>query len=264
MVGGKVWAWLVAGITLAVTALIVVAFSGKAAPKEKKTSAMLAGAAPAVQAPLATKPVARPAPRESTLSTYTNAEYGVSFTYPRNYPLDEGPLDEETVENIEGLRSQEQLESEQPGGVLEATIIIPDDSFPNTTFAGGSVQFAVNRYMAGEGCRKLPATRLGDAGGASGTSTIQGVVFAWADSEAGEGDTEFFERDYAGFANGTCYEFFVRVGTVAGDDSARAKPVNQKKIVAQLEKIVGSWRWQAKESSMLDEKGPTKAHGGKR
>jgi hypothetical protein len=166
--------------------------------------------------------------------------------------LDEGPLDQETVENIAGLRSQEELESEQPGGVLAATIIVPDDAYPNTTFAGGSVQFAANRYLAGEGCQELPAERLGDAGGATGTNTIQGVTFAWADTDAGEGDTEFLERDYAGFANGTCYEFFVRVGSEVTGDSDHAKPVNQKKILGQLEKIVISLQLQAKETSMLD------------
>jgi hypothetical protein len=251
------WIWLVVSAALAVGGFIVVAgWSSKAAPKtDRKTVAMLTGAAPVAQAPLAMKPVARPAPRESPLSTYSNPDYGLTFQYPRNYPLDEGPLDEETAENVAGLRNQEELESEQPGGVLAATIIVPDDSFPNTTFAGGSVQFAVNRYLAGEGCRNYPVERLGDSGGSTGSKTIQGVAFAWADSDAGDGDAEFLERDYAGFANGTCYEFFVRVGVENGSDSEHVKPVNQKKVVGQLEKIVGSVQWQAREVSVLEGRG---------
>ena len=132
------------------------------------------------------------------------------------------------TEDMPGLRNQSDLEAEQAGGILVATIAVPSDSFPNTTFAGGSVQFAVNRYLTGEGCRQFPVERLGDAHGATGIKTIAGAPFAWADSEAGEGDTEFVERDYAGFANGTCYEFFVRVGTEGGPDTADAKPANQK------------------------------------
>ena len=31
-------------------------------------------------------------------------------------------------------------------------------------------------------------------------------------ADAGDGSTEYYERDYAGFANDACYEFFVRVG----------------------------------------------------
>jgi hypothetical protein len=246
------WALAVV-LGLAAGTLGAVGCSSKAAARaEKTTNAPLAGVVP--HRALALKPVAKPAPRESAFSTYSNSEYGVNFKYPRNYPLDEGPLDQEAVENIPGLRSQAQLEGEQPGGVLGATIIVPDDSFPNTTFAGGSVQFAVNRYLAGEGCRELPASRLGDANGATGTKIIQGVAFSWADSDAGEGETEFFERDYAGFANGTCYEFFLRVGVESAGDSEQAKPANQKKIVAQLEKIVGSLELRAPETSVLDGK----------
>ncbi len=247
---GKAWIWcVVLGAVSITVGLGVIGHVGKAAlPKEKVTSAMLAGAPPK---PLARKPVAKPAPRESALSTYASGEYGATFRYPRNYPLDEGPLDQVT-EDMPGLRNQSDLEAEQAGGILVATIAVPSDSFPNTTFAGGSVQFAVNRYLTGEGCRQFPVERLGDAHGATGIKTIAGAPFAWADSEAGEGDTEFVERDYAGFANGTCYEFFVRVGTEGGPDTADAKPANQKKILGQLEKIVDSLQLREREISMLD------------
>jgi len=195
--------------------------------------------------------VAKPAPRESAFSTYSSAEYGVTFRYPRNYPLDEGPLDEVT-DQMPGLRNQAELEDEQPGAVLVATIAIADDSFPNTTFAGGSVQFAVNRYLPGGGCQDYPVTRTGDAKSASGVITVSGVPFMWADSDQGEGDREYYERDYAGFANETCYEFFVRVGVEPSGDSEQAKPVNQKKILGQLERIVASAQLQPKAVSILD------------
>jgi hypothetical protein len=241
-----------AGVALAVGGLVVAGCSSKAASKaEQKTTAMLAGVP---QRPLERRPVAKPAPRESAVSTYTNLDYGVTFRYPRNWALDEGPLDEDTMDRVSGVRSQQELESEQAGGVLAATIVVPDDAFPNTTFAGGSVQFAVNRYLAGEGCRNSPAAWLGDSNGSSGTKVIQGVVFAWADSDAGEGDTEFFERDYAGFAEGACYEFFLRVGVEAAGNSDQVKPVNQKKIVGQLEKIVESLQLTGKQVSVLDRK----------
>ncbi len=167
MVGGKAWIWLVVIAGLAIGGVVVAGWSSKAAPNAGEKDGGDAGRV-GPQRPLATKPVARPAPGLSVLSTYSNAEYRASFKYPRNYPLDEGPLDQETVENIAGLRSQEELESEQPGGVLAATIIVPDDAFPNTTFAGGSAQFAVHRYLASEGCQELPAKRLGDAWRATG------------------------------------------------------------------------------------------------
>jgi hypothetical protein len=256
MVGNRGLASLVMGVTagvaLAISGFMAAGCSSKAAANtEQKTTAMLAGMP---QRPLERRAVAKPAPRESAVSTYTNVDYGVTFRYPRNWALDEGPLDEDTTDRVSGVRSQEELESEQAGGVLAATIVVPDDAFPNTTFAGGSVQFAMNRYLAGEGCRNFPGARLGDSNGATGTKMIQGVVFAWADSNAGEGDKEFFERDYAGFSEGTCYEFFLRVGVEAAGNFDQAKPVNQKKIVGQLEKVVESLQMTGKEVSVLDRK----------
>jgi hypothetical protein len=239
-------------VGLAVGNVVGAGCSSKAAlPKpEKIASRPIPGAAAApVPHP------AKPAPRESAFSTYSNPDYGVTFRYPRNYPLDEGPLNEQATSGMPGSRSQQELESEQAGTELVATIVVPDDSYPNTTFAGGSLQFAVNRYLAGGGCRQLPASQLGDAGGASGTTIIQGVPFAWAEDTTGDNaTTEFFERDYAGFSNGTCYEFFLRVGVGLPSEDEPLKPVDQKKFLGQLEKIVASFQTEAKPVSILDER----------
>jgi hypothetical protein len=258
---------------LALGAVGLAGCSSKAASRkgEGVTKLVTQPAAPAHK--VERKPVAKPAPRESVFSTYVNRQYGVSFRYPRNYPLDEGALNQaplaeqavaESTENAAGVRSQVELESEQPGSVLVATIAVPDDSFPNTTFAGGSLQFALNRYLPEGGCQDFPITRTGDARAASGTVKVQGMTFTWADSDEGEGDTEFLERDYAGFANDTCYEFFVRVGVESGDESDQLRPVNQKKIMGQLEKIVTSLQIEPRAVSILDQKPAVKGDRGRR
>jgi hypothetical protein len=188
---------------------------------------------------------AKPAARELAFSTYSNPEYGVSFHYPRNFALEEG-----AGEQRAGIRSQEELEREEPGGLLVATVAVPDDAYPNTAFAGGSLQFAVNRYLTARSCRASLLSRRGDANGRSGAATIQSVEFAWADNDEGDGGTEFFERDYAGFANGACYEFFLRVGVAADTDGER--PPDEKKILGHLGKIVSSLQFQSKSVSVLD------------
>ncbi len=104
--------------------------------------------------------VGKPAPRESGFSTYNVPEYGVTFHYPRNFALDEG-----APEGVSGIRSREELEGEEPGAELVATVVVPDDAYPNTTFAGGSLQFAVNRYLTATGCRESLIARLGDSNG---------------------------------------------------------------------------------------------------
>jgi len=218
-------------------------------------------AKPVASAPAATlspaHPVSKPAPRESAFSTYTNPEYGVTFRYPRNYALDEG-----APEDLPGVRSEAELQSEQPGAILVATVVVPDDSYPNTNFAGGSLQFGVNPYLPAEGCRDLLISQMGDSTGPTGVTTVQGVAFAWAESDERDASAEYFERDYAGFSNGTCYEFFLRVSVSSTEDQERLRPADEKRILSQLEKIVSSLQIQAKPISVLDE-GPA-AQGDRR
>ena len=206
--------------------------------------------------------------RESAFSTYSSPKYGVAFRYPRNFALVEqkAPVEREASmevndsvesadsqenapEDSSGARSQAELESEEPGAVLVATVVVPDDAYPNTTFAGGSLQLAVNRYLTAGTCRRNLVSRLGDSNGRSGSATIQGVEFAWADSDEGDASTEFFERDYAGFANGACYELFLRVGVGAADGT---RPPDEKKILGHIEKIVSSLQFVPQRVSVLD------------
>jgi hypothetical protein len=191
--------------------------------------------------------VSKPAPRETGSSTFNDPEYGITFRYPRNFALDE-----EAPEDVAGVRSQEDLAGEEPGAELVATLVMPDDAYPNTNFAGGSLQFAMNHYLTARGCREALVARVGDSNQPAGSVTIQGVPFAWAEGDAGDGGTEFFERDYAGFANGTCYEFFLRVGVGPGTHEEGIRPADQKKILGYLEKIVGSLEIQPKPVSVLD------------
>jgi hypothetical protein len=255
-----------------VVALVVVGSGGvmagcssKAAlPKKAAGNLPAAAAAMGTATNLAHKPVARPAPRESATVAFTSPEYGVTFHYPRSYALrEEEPEDggsaqstaeEDSREDLPGVRTAAELKTEQPGAILLATLVVPDDAYPNTNFAGGSVQFGVNTYETSQSCREMPKERLGDATGATGTTPVGSVAFSWAESDEGAGSTEFFERDYAGFANGACYEFFVRVGAGPSDAADQLKPANQKKILAQLEKIVTSLQVQPRAVSILDQR----------
>ena len=234
------------------SAVALAGCSPKAAwPTKNDRRAPPALASPAV--PNQARQVSKPAPKESALAVYSNPEYGVTFRYPRNYALQEAAFDERRPEDIPGVRSQEELARQQPGAILVATVVVPDDAYPNTTFAGGSLQFAVDPSLEPEACREFLISRLGDSKGPRGKATIQGVAFAWAeDSTGNDADTEFFERDYAGFSNGACYEFFLRVGVGRAADEEGVKAADERKILGHLEKIVSSVQTQPKPISVLD------------
>ncbi len=85
-------------------------------------------------------PAIKSPPREPFLSTYSNPEQGISFPYPRYYALEEGDLEEHSF----FLKRQEDLDLEEPGTRLVATLLIPEDGYPNTTFEHGSLQLLVN------------------------------------------------------------------------------------------------------------------------
>lgn len=231
-------------------------------------AALPARKAPPLAGPTRTAPnrqperAAKPVARESSFSTYANPDYGVTFRYPRNFALversalaEQDPPENDAPSDASGARSQEELEQEEPGAVLVATVVVPDDAYPNTTFAGGSLQLVVNRYQTAGSCRRELISRLGDSNGRNGAVTIQGVEFAWVDNDEGDGSTEFFERDYAGFANGTCYQFFLRVGVATAEDSNSARPPDERKILGHMEKIVSSLQLESPSVSVLD--GPT-------
>ena len=275
--------------------------SSRAASVRQEKARELAASVPRPTVAGLAKPsehVGKAPPHDSSFARYADAEYGASFRYPRNFALlesDDADVDrdgqadsdrviswEQAKEAGAGVRTAEELSSDDPGAALLATIVVPDDAYPNTSFAGGSVQFAVNRYQTADTCRSNLLARMGDVKFPSGTVTAQGVSFAWVDIDAGDGITEYFERDYAGFANDACYEFFVRVGVKSGaatvwqtlqnvsaagaapdagssiasnvtsEESAGSRRPDERKIIAHLEKIVASLQVETTAASVLD------------
>jgi hypothetical protein len=268
--------------------------SSKAAHARQQKARVLAGtfAKPTVASVgKAAERFSKPAPRDPALGKFADLDYGILFRYPRNFALLESEEDEDedadraiswqqAREAGAGVRTQDELGEDDAGAVLVATVVVPDDAYPNTSFAGGSLQFAVNRYQTAGTCRASLLARMGDAKGASGTVSAQSVAFAWIDRNVGDGSTEFYERDYAGFANGSCYEFFVRVGVAGnvgatttaraglgdgtsdtnanglsernGEESSGVRAPNEKKILGQMDKIVASLQVEQRAVSVLD------------
>ena len=173
--------------------------------------------------------------REAPLSIYHNPEAGISFRYPRNYSLEEGDVQESSF----FLKRQEDLDGEQPGATLIATVQIPEDGYPNTTFEHGSLQLVINEAGTEKTCRE--ARLVDPSGNGPRTTTIQGIVFRWNERESETAGTEIVERAYAGYSQSTCYEFLLTVAAEeAPDPDGFRKPADIKKIMKHLEKVVGS------------------------
>jgi hypothetical protein len=173
--------------------------------------------------------------REAPLSTYHNPEAGISFRYPRNYSLEEGDVQESSF----FLKRQEDLDGEQPGAMLIATVQIPEDGYPNTTFEHGSLQLVINEAGTEKSCRE--ARLVDPSGNDPRTTTIQGIVFRWNERESETAGTDIVERAYSGYSQATCYEFLLTVAAEeAPDPDGFRKPADINKIMKHLEKVVGS------------------------
>src|SRR5579859_5941592 len=144
------------------------------------------------------RPAAKGAPREAFLSTYSNPEQGISFRYPRYYALEEGELEEHSF----FLKRQEDLDLEQPGATLVATVLIPEDGYPNTTFEHGSLQVLVNDSATPQVCKELLESGDPMAASALKNMSLQGVLFHGTEWQYETAGTQVVERHYAGFANG--------------------------------------------------------------
>jgi len=182
-------------------------------------------------------PLRRDTSRESFLSTYNNPEEGISFRYPRNYSLEEGDVQERSF----FLQRQEDLDSEQPGAKLLATVLIPEDGYPNTTFEHGSLQLTTNQAESEKDC--LAVSEVGVTGSGSRALTVQGVAFHWSGEEAEIGGSKILERKYAGYSHGSCYEFrLILAAEESPDPNGFTKNVDMVRIMKQLENVVASSR----------------------
>lgn len=171
--------------------------------------------------------------REASLSIYHNPEEGISFRYPRNYSLEEGDVQESSF----FLKRQEDIE--QPGATLLATVLIPEDGYPNTTFEHGSLQLVADETGTEKDCRQ--SRLVGSNGNNPRIMTIQGNVFRWSEQESETAGTKILERAYAGYSQATCYEFLLTVAAEeAPEPDGFRKPADINKIMKHLEKIVAS------------------------
>jgi len=181
------------------------------------------------------------AAHQSFLSTYNNPEAGISFRYPRNYSLEEGEVQEHSF----FLQRQEELDSEQPGAKLLVTVLIPEDAYPNTTFEHGSLQLTISEVETENGCQEMSfAEMMRDT---SSAATERGTVLRWSGQETEIAGTKILERNYAGYSQGTCYQFRLTVAAEgAADPDGFKRNADVMRIMKQLENIVASSHFAAK------------------
>jgi hypothetical protein len=230
MSGRRLFVWLI----VAIGSMELASCGGEAA-RSAQTPHANANSRQASLTARNARPSHQAARHEAFLSTYHNPEEGILFRYPRNYSLEDGDVQERSF----FLKKQEDLDNEQPGAALLATVLIPEDGYPNTTFEHGSLQLVINETGTEKGCRE--AGILTSSGNVLRTVTVRGIVFRRSEQESETAGTKVLERAYTGYSQGTCYEFLLTVAAEETlDPDGFKKPADTAKIMKQLEKIVSS------------------------
>ena len=224
-----------AGVVMAVVLLVAIACSKQsnkpAAHISAPSTPAATSAAPStpVAAPVAAKKAKKARPANAT---YINSTYGVSFSYPRKYSLQDGDKKSSVPVQASFLK---------PGAIQVAAVDMPDDQYPDTDFSSALLNVSLNPGLTAEECGQfVPNSK--DAEAAKPASAKLGAnEFAELEQMSGEDTNQSDLKYFHLFKNGACYEFALDVVTSRKPDVDLAQ-ADRGKIFQQLEKILATAR----------------------
>jgi hypothetical protein len=203
---------------------------------------------PVVQATAAPapKPVqAKPRKRRAATLSYVNREYGVSFSFPRQYSLKSG----DDAQLSWGDLGPFQMDFIHPGGVTLAGVELPGNSYPGTDFKSAFVNLSVNPGMTSEACTHFAFPEANAAVDPSSTEKIAKVKIGAIEFSGVEHSTAAMMKQtdakyYHTFSNGACYEFALGLGTEGDGNVEGTTPVDREQVFGKLEKILATVKLQ--------------------
>jgi hypothetical protein len=244
--GSLVAAALVATLTLGTNGCSKSSKPAIASPSSPMASVPQTMPVPASIAPstMAAKAVSKPvkrASRQRTFSTYKNADYGISFRYPKAYRL---MKDDKANLEWAGLGPVE-MNFVQAGGATLAAVRLPDGMYPGTDFASAFFTVAVNSKLTAKACEQfafedgkhaaagLSEDDMDQARPVEPTKVKTGAAeYTEAESTGGESMKHADAKYYHVFQNGACYEF--ALGLETKDAEENVKPVDSNAVFGKL------------------------------
>jgi hypothetical protein len=230
--------------------LLVVSACSKQSPKPALVgvSSPAPSSAPAT-ATLATTPTAAssPAPVKKTPKkrpanvTYSDANTGLSFLYPRKFTLTSG--DKAQPQSPAMSMNDVRMNFVQPGGFTVATVALPGGSYPGTDFASAFFNVNVNRSVSEQECARFAFVDTRNADGepvdaekVKVNSTDMEMTSDFSGSAMKQAETQY----YHSYENGACYEYVLGLGTAGYGTKDGVEPVNRDQVFAKLEKILAT------------------------
>jgi hypothetical protein len=192
--------------------------------------------AAASPAPIKKTPKKRPAN-----VTYSDANSGVSFLYPRKFARTSGDKAQPQLAAV-GI-SEAPMNFVQPGGVAVATVALPGDSYPGTDFASAFFNVNVNRSVSEQECEHFAFVDTRNVDGEPVDaetvkigSTDMEMTSDFSANAIKQAETQY----YHSYENGACYEYVLGLGTEGFATEGSIEHVNRDEVFAKLEKILAS------------------------
>ena len=175
-----------------------------------------------------TKAVEKPASAEkapqSKFIGYKSRDYGVSFQYPWQY----------TRLGAKAVAGDYSLQPQSDGLNSQLTLVridIPKGFYPGTDFDSGYFALSVDPDLNKDQCEAV----LKPAKGQPQVVNINGVEYRWMESSSGSHGESAKIRDYAGFANDTCYELETGVKT---KNDGLSREIDPDQVLRRLDPIL--------------------------
>jgi hypothetical protein len=253
--------------TLAAFVILTILLGLSACSKQSAKPVLVAGSGPAQTSPA--QPVtAAPASAFGALAgpvapnkthkkrpmvvTYSDANSGVSFVYPRKYELSSG---DKALPEFADIGAPP-MNFGQPGGVSVASVTLPAASYPGTDFTSGFFHVNVNRSLSQQECSHFAMVDTRNPDGEP--VDAEKVKIGSRDIEmtsvfSANAVKQAEARYYHSYENGACYEFVLGLGTTGYGTQQSVEPVDREEVFQKLEKILGSVKIQPVEREHVAE-----------
>ena len=227
-------------------------------------------ATPAAAATPATTPTAAASPaitkktpkKRPANVTYSDANTGISFLYPRKFALTSGDKAQPQL----AVMGDVPMNFVQPGGVAVATVALPGGSYPGTDFESAFFNVNVNRSVSEQECAHFAFVDTRNADGEPVDaekvkigSTDMEMTSNFSASAIKQAETQY----YHSYENGACYEYVLGLGTAGYGAKNGIEPVNRDEVFAKREKILATVKINPVEQEHVAEQAVTSIAGGK-
>lgn len=168
--------------------------------------------------------------KTAKLSTFNSEEWGISFMYPDTYTFKESNAPVEPNANWYPGRSIDG----HPGEVQLVAVEIPNELFPGTDLRLAIFSLSTNRHITRDECWASVSRNERTVS----KIDLDGVEFRW--SEGADAPSAAGFKDYAGFANGTCYEIETAVVTARHGPPEGTSRVDRADLYRRMDEMLSS------------------------